>query len=724
MTEEHVSGAAISEHDQPVGRSPIPSDYERLRRLYEIQAGLARSTGIAQACATTLSIVTQALTVRTAILLDATRDVHLAFAWAAEGVAPAVLEGAQEHARTALAYLAPAIAASAPVDRRSEVLRGGVDSGTNDRHFVTLPLSLATGEVFGVFQLQGARQFEERDLLFIDAMVDHLAIALGRHHTEAAHAVLEATNRQLGNLQLISNAALRGTTLDDSLTAILDALGALFATHVAAVLLTNPDGKTLLRWTSIGLDQRPAGGIPIGVGAVRRLASVGSAIVFEDPEKLEDLGPTLVANGVRSLAGAPLHARNRVTGAVYVGSRDRERFTREDVALLGVVAERIEKIVDHAMLYEAALAAIRSRDAVLATVSHDLLNPLGTIQMWTELFISKDPNIVHGVEVIQNSVARMIRLIGDLLDFGSIEAGHLSIKRSPESAESLVREALEGVRSAAIRKSLRLPTRFPIKELVVECDRVRIVQVLTNLMTNAIKFTPEGGTITIALVAEGNCARFSVADTGCGIPASDLPRIFERYWQATATAHRGRGLGLAIAKGIIETHGGALSVESLVGRGTTFSFTLPLARDADGHPNTASGHLTHHSHVATDPSGPRVLVIDDEPNALSALAELLADEGFVVATAADGPRALSSVGAFAPDILVVDVDMPGLTGPELVRKIREMLGDIPAILMTGFDDHGIAAELDELHAAYIGKPVEIDALVSQIQLELAGHRRS
>lgn len=696
-------------------RSPIPADYEGLVQLCEIQTAIARSTSIAQACATTLSIMAKAMTVRTAILLDAARDVHLAFAWAAEGIDPFALEVAHERARSALAYLAPAVTASAQVDRRYDVLRGGVDTGANDQHFVTLPLTLATGQVFGVFQLQGASPFQERELLFIDAVVSQLAIAFDRHHAEAA-------NRRLGDLQVLSKAALHGVTLDDSLAAILEALGAMFATRVAAVLLTSPDG-TLLRWASIGLDHQPDGGVPVGVAAVGRLATAEAAIVFENPGELEHLGPTLLANDVRSLAGAPLHARNRVMGVVYVGSHDRERFTSDDARLLELVADRIETILDHATVYDAALASIGGRDAVLGMVSHELLNPLGTIQMWTELFVSDDPHIARGVTVIQRSVAQMVRLIGDLLDFGSIEAGALAVTMSPERGEALVEEALDGIRSAATRKSLRIQTRRPVTDLVLACDRVRIVQVLTNLMSNAIKFTSVGGTITVGLVAEAEHAVFSVADTGCGIPADDLPRIFERYWQAKATAHHGRGLGLAIAKGIIEGHGGTLSVESQVGRGTTFSFTLPLARDPDAHPNAGTG-LTPHSHVAADARGPRVLVIDDEPNALTALAELLAEEGFVVATAADGPSALSTVRTFAPDILVADVDMPGLTGPELVRKVREMFSGMPAILMTGYDDHAMAAELDELHAGYIGKPVEIGALVAKIRLELALPLRS
>lgn len=169
---------------------------------------------------------------------------------------------------------------------------------------------------------------------------------------------------------------------------------------------------------------------------------------------------------------------------------------------------------------------------------------------------------------------------------------------------------------------------------------------------------------------------------------------------------------LAIAKGIIDGHGGALSVASQVGRGTTFSFTLPLA---GGPVERTSGLIASYSDLATGLQEPRVLVIDDEVNALSALGELLAEDGFIVTTATDGPSALSSVRTSAPDILIAD---PGSAGAQLLREIRALLPTVPVILMTGYEDHRIAAELRELDAAYIGKPVQIDELTSKIRRAL------
>jgi signal transduction histidine kinase len=212
----------------------------------------------------------------------------------------------------------------------------------------------------------------------------------------------------------------------------------------------------------------------------------------------------------------------------------------------------------------------------MSIVSHDLRSPLGTIQLCTELLATDDPSLAKPVELIKASVAVMTRLTSDLRDVDCIETGHLSINLRSEDAIALVREAVESMRDAATHAALHIELWLPDEALVIDCDRVRIMQVLTNILSNAIKFTPRGGSITVTLAGVAPAlAEFSVADTGNGIPAEDLPHIFDRYWQARDTAHLGTGLGLAIAKGIVEAHAGAISVDSRVGQGTTFSFTLP-----------------------------------------------------------------------------------------------------------------------------------------------------
>jgi signal transduction histidine kinase/CheY-like chemotaxis protein len=718
-----MSAQQVSPPDEDRGRAPslppIPTDYDRLELLYEVQTVLAQPIDIEQACDALLPIVTRALRLRTAVVLDVEGNLLRALMWAAPGIAPTVLEEARDHAREmfddlALGGIAPTNAVS-----RAALLPGGLAAqALLPRHFVTLPLSLARGDVFGVFQLEGAFTFDEHDLLFINAVSTQLAVALDRHHTkqqlETARVGIEQANRRLTDLQAISKAALEGATLDESVSAVLHAICPMFDVDVAAVLLASADGKLLRRQASIGVNDPSDTEIPVGSGAEGRIAAAGTAMFFDDLEQLDGVSATLRSNRIRSLLGAPMRARNRVTGVLYVASRDRRQFGYDELRFIELVADRIGTIIDNASIYAETLAAVRSRDAVMGVVSHDLRSPLSAIQMCTELFPANDPQLAKPVTIIKRSVDVMARLINDLRDVASLETGHLSIKIGSEEVRALVRDAVEDVRDATAKKNVRLETRLPARDLVLECDRIRVIQVLTNLLSNAIKFTPPGGSIRISIVEEPGRARFSVEDTGSGIQERDLPHVFDRYWQATATAHLGTGLGLAIAKGIVEAHGGTISVESVVGHGTTFSFTLPLARD-----QVVRAVIPSHQAVVA-PAGIRVLVVDDDPNARSALASLLEEEGFVVETAPDGLQALPKVREFAPDILLVDVEMPGLKGPDLARKVREDLTRIPVILMTrhGHGDQVVASAVMELQAHYISKPVEIDELVATIRREL------
>ena len=182
------------------------------------------------------------------------------------------------------------------------------------------------------------------------------------------------------------------------------------------------------------------------------------------------------------------------------------------------------------------------------------------------------------IELVHRSAERMNRLIQDLLDVSSIEAGRFSFDKRPQPVASLVVEAIEAVKVQAAARSQHLESRLPEGNPQVDCDTDRVGQVLANLLGNAIKFTETGGTIIVRVEPRASDVCFSVADTGPGIPEPDLPHIFDRFWRDPNPARKGTGLGLSIAKGIVEAHGGRIWVESQVGQGSVFFFTLPLTR--------------------------------------------------------------------------------------------------------------------------------------------------
>jgi signal transduction histidine kinase len=233
-------------------------------------------------------------------------------------------------------------------------------------------------------------------------------------------------------------------------------------------------------------------------------------------------------------------------------------------------------------MYREAQVTIDAREQVLKIVSHDLRNPLHTISMSTSLMLEVPMDEVQRVkrlQMIKRAGERMTRMVQDLLDVSKFESGRLAIEKRSVDIAPMIGEAVDMLRPLAAERSLRLDESVLADLPPIAADAGRVMQVFSNLIGNAIKFTPSGGRIVIRAESVGGQTRFSVADTGPGIPASQLPHIFGRFWQADVNDRRGIGLGLAIAKGIVEAHGGRIWVESEVGRGTTFYFTLTGGAD-------------------------------------------------------------------------------------------------------------------------------------------------
>jgi PAS domain S-box-containing protein len=255
--------------------------------------------------------------------------------------------------------------------------------------------------------------------------------------------------------------------------------------------------------------------------------------------------------------------------------------------------------IENVRLVGEAQDALRAREDLLAIVSHDLRNPLGVVLASSALLLKsnlpsdKQDRARRQVEAIQRAGNRMNRLIRDLLDFASIQAGRLSVSMRPQDVAAMVSEVLDVTEPLAAAKSLRLVADVA-PELAIRCDHDRVIQLFSNLVGNAVKFTPDGGTITVRAVAQGEkgeqgeIVRFCVEDTGPGIPADELPHVFDRYYQAQRRNRDGIGLGLSIARGIVEAHGGHIWVESTgqEGEGSKFFFTLPSG--ADGSPSKMS----------------------------------------------------------------------------------------------------------------------------------------
>jgi signal transduction histidine kinase len=281
---------------------------------------------------------------------------------------------------------------------------------------------------------------------------------------------------------------------------------------------------------------------------------------------------------------------DRVIGAVRLGSIRPNAFAPDDLRLLELVARDIGVAIERARLLDAERAArsraeraVRVRDGVLAVVAHDLRNPLARISTTAAMLAEESlppESRARLLGVMQRSSRMMDWLIRDLLDVARLEGGRLIIERHPVSLESIVRDAATTFATSASERGIALETHVPDERVTIEADGMRLQQVIGNLLDNALRLTPKGGRVTLAARHEDGRAIISVADTGPGIAAEDLPNLFDRFWQGTRQRRGSAGLGLTISKGIVEAHDGQLTVASTPGKGTTFEIALKLPQEA------------------------------------------------------------------------------------------------------------------------------------------------
>ncbi len=286
----------------------------------------------------------------------------------------------------------------------------------------------------------------------------------------------------------------------------------------------------------------------------------------------------------RSLLAVPLLSGERLLGAlVFISTNGGRIYSPVDLEFSQGLARLASLAVANARLYWAAQQATKARDEVLGIVAHDLRSPLNSISLWLQVVerqiqkqgVEFQARSSEAMGAMSSACRRMSRLIQDLLDVTRLEAGQLPLNTNPQTPASLVREAVEAARAQAEAARLQVHLELPDSLPPVLADRDRLLQVFSNLLGNALKFTPPGGDLWVGAGLEGEQVRFHVRDTGPGLPPESLAHLFDRFWQASRTDNRGVGLGLSIVKGIVEAHGGRLRVESEPGRGSTFSFTIP-----------------------------------------------------------------------------------------------------------------------------------------------------
>ena len=359
----------------------------------------------------------------------------------------------------------------------------------------------------------------------------------------------------------------------------------------------------------------------------------------------------------------------------------------------------------------------RFREEFLEFISHDLKNPLSIISLQARVLARQLsgrglPEEAHAVDVIAQSAAFIDRLVRELLEMAYVESERVELELETVPLAPLLQAILERTISSFDRLRVRLEALRPVAALV---EPRRIERVLVNFLQNALKYSPPGSPIVVHLEAVDGMAVVSVSDQGPGLSPEEASFVFDKY-RRTSTARRkeGLGLGLYISRKIVEAHGGRIGVESTPGRGARFYFQVPLAR---APATVALPVLAMGEPAGTRLRGLKVLLVDDEANALAALTTLLREEGLVISGATSGEQALAMAGTERPDVAVVDVQMPGMGGLELLARLREMHPGLRAVIMSGYMPHhaGIAEVRETTGAAYVGKPVDVDELVRTLE---------
>jgi PAS domain S-box-containing protein len=428
-------------------------------------------------------------------------------------------------------------------------------------------------------------------------------------------------------------------------------------------------------------------------------------------------------NGAGSMAALPLRGNGAIIGALgFNWAEDRDAFSLEDIAFLDVLAQQCGQALERARLYEEerraraeAEAANRAKGDFLAAMSHELRTPLNGIGGYVDLLdMGLRGPITDAqradLDRIRRNQQHLLLLIEDVLSFARVEAGHLEVEDGPVAIDETLRSLEAMIFPQVALKRVRFLYQSCDSSLRARGDRDRIVQIGANLLANAIKATPAGGSIVLSAAADDEHVRIRVADTGVGIPQEMLTSVFEMFTQVGGAGHRGQGglgIGLTLVRRLVELHGGRVWAESDgLKCGSTFVVRLPVAAaDAAAQPPSSQERLDD----APSPAARRILVVDDNADAADTLAALLAVDGHDVRTASSGAAALALAPMFLPHVAFLDIGMPGMNGYELARRLRAdpAAGGLLLVAVTGWgqaEDRRRAIEAGFDH--HLTKPVD------------------
>jgi len=603
--------------------------WRHLDYLYEISKLLSAFESVERTFPELMTLASQVLSLRTALLLEGVDSAgdpllehpHLTL-WRAGEIPVPRLSVAAGQAASTYAWLVGVAGVQLQGAAAAELEEPGTwrvsESPMRDEPtFISLPL-VAKGRIFGTLQVEAEGVLAEEGLAFIDAVANLLASALDRHYALRREVRLRKRAETLERVQRELLARERQARHEAEASHRRQA----FLAEASSVLATSLDYRSTLpglarllvpAWADCcaidllhlepGAPKQAGGAERIALMAVEPPGHVAGQPSFvaqalashpwmafpASPENLPEGSATVERaewSGFPSNLRLPIRVRGRTMGALSLVCAQPERYGPADVQLFETLVQRIAAAVDAALLFQQAQEAVRWREELLAVVSHDIKTPLLVVRMNAEMLLNAarpkdEERRRHGrrhLETILQAAAQMRDLIGGVLDRARMQGMPMPLAAQPQAVDGLVQQALDVLRPLALEKYQDLKVEVCPGLPRVLADKERILQVLHNLVGNAIKFSAAGSTVGIRARQVDGQVRISVKDNGPGIAPEDVPHLFERFWRAAGVSERGTGLGLSIVKSIVEAHGGSLWVETQVGAGSTFFFTLPAAK--------------------------------------------------------------------------------------------------------------------------------------------------
>jgi signal transduction histidine kinase/DNA-binding response OmpR family regulator/HAMP domain-containing protein len=575
-------------------------------------------------------------------------------------------------------------------------------------------------------------------------------------------AQLESRVEQLATLNRITQTVASVRDLDSALETVAREMGQLFNVRNCDIALLNDD-ETLLKVVA-GYSQKPEDSSRIGIVIPLRnnpssiqVIKTASPVVVAQAQTSPMTAPihdVLRSRQTQSLLIVPLLARGQVIGTIGIATGDPDReFTPAEVTLAETVAGQIAGTIDNARLFsemqqakEEAEAANEAKSTFLASVSHELRTPLTSVLGFAKIIQkrleerifpalqSDDPKIERAITQVSDNIniivsegERLTTLINNVLDLAKIEAGKVEWNMEPLTASDVIERATAATLSLFEQSKLNLIKDVPLDLPEFIGDRDRLIQVMINLISNAVKFTPEGAVTCRARFINGQIM-FSVIDTGVGIADVDHPRVFEKFVQAGDTLTgkpQGTGLGLPICKEIVEHHGGRIWLESELGRGSNFSFMLPVSDVSAAVQETAPLDLKllveqmrqdgMHAAPIANTTRKTILVVDDEAPIRKLIRQQFEMKGYVVREAENGWNALDEVKRTRVDLIILDVRMPEMNGFEVaaIFKNNPPTNNIPIVMLSAYPDKNPSQHVPV--ERFLNKPFDPATLLAEVE---------